>query len=354
MRRRLGIGVGGIAIVFAITTAAVAVDAPAFVDGRWEGILVYKGHASYTAAEASGGVVAGSFTLDSSSGSVSAGAFAVAGTGEGAAEGGGFAQLVIAWEGTVIGPAAAPILDPTGGRVTGTAGAEGIIVPVDFALAASEIVPITLEIHSASCNFANGDWTQEAAALVASAGGTLTVITGWWTATRVGESSTPPSTQQAIAELIEAADLFEAGMAEGHIPTSEEFGELLAAAEQLADSVTRAADCGLPAGAFTTFVTSVMIKILETMAANPDVFDALAWQSAVLTGVRAGAIGSGSTNPNAAQLESEILQIAADLLNDAVSSGDTGAMMQVAVIALTLGDTSLADAAEKAYQDATT
>jgi hypothetical protein len=337
-------------LLVGISPTALSGPPPGFTDGAWEGDMIYSGEATWTAVEATAGV-AGVFDLTVAGGLVTDGSFTVTGVGSSQlTDASGFAHLTISFSGSMVGTASAPALHPTGGSMSGVAGVEGLEVPIDIPLSGA-LVDIPMEILLATCEIVSGDWTQQVEEAVGSSGGTLNVLEGLWVATRTGDASDADNEElhAAIAQLMYDADQFNANLSEGGAVSGWELHSLLSRAEAIGSSIERNTACGIASPGFSTVITSIVAGILQTMIDNADLFGPEEWHGAVLAGVRAGAIGSGASDPKAGLLESEILAIAAADLAIAIAEGDAGGILAIFYIADMLEDASLAAEAKAAY-----
>lgn len=348
---RLVPAVAGMLLFVSTVPSALSGPPPGFTDGLWQGNMIYSGEATWTAVEATAGA-AGTFDLTVAGGLVTDGSFSVIGVGSSElTDASGFADLSISVVGSVVGTASAPALHPTDGAISGVAGAEGFVVPVEIPLSdLGPLVDVPLEIILATCEIVSGDWTQQVEGAVGASGGTLNVLEGLWVATRTGDTSDADSEElhAAITQLMYDADQFNATLGAGGTVSGWELHSLLSRAEAIGSSIERNTACGIASPGFATVITSIVAGILQTMIDNPDLFGPEEWHGAVLAGVRAGAIGSGASDPNAGLLEQEILAIAAADLVIAIEAADAGDILAIFFIADMLGDASLAAEAKAA------
>jgi hypothetical protein len=340
-------------LLVAASPSALSGPPPGFTDGAWKGDMIYTATASWTFADASG-VAAGTFGMTVAGGLVSDGTFRVAAVGSSLlTESSGYARLTISFSGPVVGTASAPSLHPTDGWVSGVAGAGAFEVPIEMPLREffGPLVDIPLEIWMATCEIVSGSWTQHVEQAVGASGGTLNVLEGVWAATRTGDSSDAANEElhAAIAQLMYDADQFNATLSAGGAVSGWELHSLLSRAEEISSSIERNTACGIASPGFSTVITSIVAGILQTMIDSPHLFGPNEWHGAVLAGVRAGAIGSGASDPKAGLLEQEILAIAAAYLAIAIAEGDAGGILAIFYIADMLGDASLAAQAKAAY-----
>jgi hypothetical protein len=338
-------------LLVAVSPTALSGPPPGFTDGEWQGDMIYSGEATWTSVEATAGA-AGSFDMTVAGGLITDGSFSVNGVGSSQlTDASGFADLSIYVAGSVVGTASAPALHPTDGAISGVAGAEGFVVPIEIPLSdLGPLVDVPLEIILATCEIVSGDWTQQVEGAVGASGGTLNVLEGLWVATRTGDSSDADNEElhAAITQLMYDADQFNATLGADGVVSGWELHSLLSRAEAIGSSIERNTACGIASPGFSTVITSIVASILQTMIDNPDLFGPEEWHGAVLAGVRAGAIGSGASDPKAGLLEQEILAIAEAYLPIAIEATDAGGILAIFFIADMLGDASLAAEAKAA------
>ncbi len=343
-----------LALSASTSTSGAAADPAGFTDGRWSGTVVWVTSVQFPEAFASNSA-GGTFDV-TFSGGIPDGSFdwladASGDTADASAD------LVLSVTGSVDGNAELPLLLAADATVSGTVTADAFPdpIPVDFALDTAGIPPFPLDVRHAGCTFVSGDLDAEIGQLsgqVGTAGGSLDVARASWSAVRTGSAgATTPEQRAVLDELV--SDGIEIGLEidDGSFDPAE-LEALVERAGTFASSIERNSDCGIgDASHFSTAVAGVVADLLLKMIANADKLSADDFARAIAAGVAAGVLGS---NGGAAgdQVASQLLDILASKLTDAIGAGDQAAMLSIADAAGTLGDTDLATEALGAWKAA--
>lgn len=322
---------------------------PGFSDGHWQGTVRWQATLSGSSVEAEG-LANGSFEVQWTAGEPT-GVLVATGTGSSSVDGGG-AMLTFDLSASFSGTANTPILVGDHLSVSGIASAEGLTIPVDFTLGPGELGTIPLDVRAASCTTVSGDFQSHIAAIsdqVASVG-VLSAPVAFWTAVRTGDGTALSDEQlETMNELLAEADIVEQGIAAGSFDGAKLL-ELLTRAEQFSYSLTRGAECGRPAGAFSHVLSGMVARILDAMIATSGQFDAEDWHVAVLAAVASGVIGPGSGAKGAGYV-AQLVPILQALLDLAYQEKDIASLYRIDAMSLMLGDDEFRDDAHAKFKE---
>ncbi|MEO1056906.1 MAG: hypothetical protein AAFY28_08340, partial [Actinomycetota bacterium] len=218
MRRRIS----AMAVVFTVCASMVAAaqgdpTAPGFSDGRWLGTVHYRASLTGDNVQASTQLSSGTFEVVWSGGAPS-GTLSASGTGTvRLTEPAGQGQLTLDYLGSFGGLPDAPLVEGQSLAASGSVTVDGLTVPVSFTLGPGEIGTAPLDIVAASCTLVSGNFESAIADANAALAGTATVTpqVAFWSASRAPESDLTADQQAELADMLAAADAFDAAVATG-------------------------------------------------------------------------------------------------------------------------------------------
>lgn len=324
---------------------------PGFSDGHWQGTVRWQATLTGSGLVAEG-LADGSFEVQWSAGQPS-GVVIGSGSGSSTVDDIGGATLVYDFSASFAGAPDAPSLVGEHFSVSGIATVEGLgAVPVDFTFGRGELGTVPLDVRAASCTTVSGDFQSHIAAIsdqVASVG-VLSAPVAFWTAVRTGDGTALSDEQlETMNELLAEADIVEQGIAAGSFDGAKLL-ELLTRAEQFSYSLTRGAECGRPAGAFSHVLSGMVARILDAMIATSGQFDAEDWHVAVLAAVASGVIGPGSGAKGAGYV-AQLVPILQALLDLAYQEKDIASLYRIDAMSLMLGDDEFRDDAHAKFKE---
>ncbi len=315
-----------------------------FVDGTWQGAMVWEASATFTDAIGSG---KGSGQFNATfAGGIPTGDFSFSAPNALGVTPEATAKVDIDVAGGFSGTATDPVLAPVSGSIVGSVDVDGFgSVPVAIPLGAADLAVVPLDITIAGCVISSGTFTTQiaaSAAVVASAGGTLTVHRAFWSALRVSQQGAASADQlaaldQLVADGVQMSMAIDAGT---YDPSA--LRALLRRAEEFAEGIPRNASCGIATpGHFSTAIAGVVTELLVKMVAHEDLFDVQQFWSAILAGVQAGALGS-SAGPAGQQLQTDLKNVLGSKFTAAAAAGNKQDLITLHLAATTLGDQELA------------
>lgn len=326
-----------------VAASASAAAPPGFVDGQWEGTMVWEASVKFPDAAGSG-VSSGSFSVQFSGG-IPTGEFTYTADGSGETPD-ARAEIVLTGSGAFGGTASEPVLLPQSGQVTGTVDVFGVdTFPVEVTFGAGDFTDLPLDITTAGCSFATGLFTTQIARLdetIGGIGGSFIVPRAHWSANRVGEGGATSADQMAtLNQLVADGVAISLAIDDGTYDAAA-LRQLLRRAEEYAAGISRNASCGIDSpGHFTTAVAGVVTEILTKMVANEELFDAQQFWSAVLAGVESGAVGSNA-GPAGEALTLDLRNALWSKFSAAVAGANAVDLYAIHYAALSLGDEELA------------
>ncbi len=347
MRHQLSARLLACLLVAASALVATSVDAQGpdgFVDGTWQGVLVWEATATFSEAVGTG-EASGGFTVTYTGGSPE-GAFSFVAPNATGETADATAILDFIADGTVTGTATEPVLTPASGLVAGNVHVKDYgIVPVEFALGPGDLSAMPLDITAAGCTATSGNFSTaiaNTAAAVGSAGGTLVVQRAFWSAIRVGGDGAASSDQiAALNELVTDAMAMAVAIETGAYDASE-LRALLRRAAEFDTSIPRNASCGIATpGHASSVIAGVITALLARMVDYSDLFDVQQFFSAIVAAVQSGALGSNA-GPAGQALAIDLQNMLGSKLVDAVADGNKQDLLTIHVAAMALGDDALA------------
>ncbi len=309
MSRRSGRATVAVAvtIVIVITTVLAGSAAPAanraFPEGSWTGDLVFV--ASGYGESAAGN---GTFEVDSNGDSLHGTIAWLAVTSAGTAR----------VEANISGPASDPMI--TDGFVTVASGT----FPMD--------IPAPMPIRWATC--------EQVAGYGIGVNGVN--VDADWIAWRTDSVTDLPEFRTEVDALIEDLQNLELLIASGEVPETEMLINLAGRAVALASSVSRSDACSAFSAEHSAVGAAIVARVLRAALDDPSFpLDVLA--DLATAALETGAIGSGSGDPSAAELEVDLINELQRRIDEAVGAGDHEALIELGALTQALGYRSLED-----------
>lgn len=239
--------------------------------------------------------------------------------------------------------------------LTGTAhvtvGSTSLNVPIDTSGPIGGSGDAKLVVEGGDCNEAWGDWTLDVTASSAAAGNDTTGR-GYWYAYRILSLTTPEAmrfAQDVATFQTDVQHFSDAAVASATFDVGQ-LGSLLERADALAAEIPALAACsGLPPGGFYTSIMAGLVRelIASTVAEGTKVpTDALLFLAAA--GYRTGAIGAGTDDSTAPDLELKLEAELGSRLDAAIAAHDVDTIIEIATEAALFGWTDLASRAASA------
>ncbi len=301
-RIRRGILAVGVAVSLLATSGAFAAGR-AFPEGRWAGDLIF-------AASGYGDTAVGN------------GIFEV--TSDGAALDGTIAWTAVTDRGGASvqaflrGPATDPVI------VDGTISTSAGTFPMD--------IPAPMPIAWATC--------EQVAGYGIGVNGVT--VDADWLAWRSDSVTDLPEFRDEVDALVEDLQELELLLASGGTPDPTDLANLASRAVDLAASVSRSDACSPFSTEHSAIGASIIARILAAAIADPNFpLDLLA--DLATAALETGAIGSGAGDPSAADLEADLIAELQRRIDEAIASGDYGALFDLGAVTQALGYRSLED-----------
>jgi hypothetical protein len=315
-----------------------------FPDGGYTGTIVYTGEISMPGVFAFGGIN-GPLLLEVNGGSVVDGSFQLAGSAASTVTGGG-ANGTIDVSGIIDGNAVQPVMRGQSASFSGTASAEGFVIPFSISFGAGDMQPAPMAIESATCSQVVGDFTQQFEAAL-SAQGFATNLYGRFVAIRQGDAD--PGAEALLSDLVTAADELVKAAATGNVDAAALI-EVVERAEDFSVGLKKNADCGIVGnpGAFNTALTGLIRDLLETVITNPDAFTTGDLVLLLSIGVRVGAVGQGAVDQATSdKITGNFKDIFSDRIDAAIAAGDEAELKLLVLAASMFGWNDLVNKATK-------
>jgi hypothetical protein len=242
----------------------------------------------------------------------------------------------------IFGSSDAPQFQATGGSLDFTATAMGFSTEVSIPIDASESIPVTVKIVSATCSQVGGHFDDFMNQYLASVGGSLQDLTTLFAAVRIADldPAKAPTYQDELNDLVgQAVDFLEDAKKNSAIDQNA-FQSILSRAEELAVSLRKNNDCGFTKEwSFALPIASLVAQLVEFAHQNPGQFSNFDLYLLTEAAVRTGALGAGAVNPD---LDTEVNAKLSALIGqrlDALDSagGDCTDLQPLFVAAFTLG-----------------
>ena len=349
----LGMGAGACGLVVTAAAPALAQDTPIaspfLNDGNWFGSLEATG--PFDINEFHGDVnYAGTFEFTVSAGSVVGGTWEIGGNG--VASHPRVTGTVTYWaSGTMGGSADLPQMLPGGLVASYDLMVNGVPLSGTVEFGAAEVLPFSIPLLSASCDFAAGDWNVPANMVYQSAGGTSS-ITGFWFASRLGSPPgggvDPNFFNPYVTRLMGQADnLMAAAMFSGEIDF-DTLNQLISDAEFFNQRMILNAQCGgRNLRGWVSPIGPMMVNLLGWAFTNPDRLDNADLLRLIIAGVRTNALGSRA--PDNERTRALLTMVAMELSRRAEREAGTCMQeSQVYAAATVLGDPVVVNAVRSA------
>ncbi len=243
-------------------------DLVSLPDGEWIGRLVYDGRISFPSDVYATGTAAGAFMMTIEGGAITRGSATFSGSSNASTDT-GTADAAFFGTGTMRGDALNPVLQITVLNFSGTAEAQGVLVPFDLTFEEAEITPVQLLPLAITCEMASGEFTQSLLDVVTAAGGTAGLY-GYWIATRSpgGDDSAVEAAARSGLDLLELRDQITDGVDPGPVHVSRltlDVMDQLAAAE--ANEFCRELYPGAAEG-FAVSTVAIVRQVIDAALAN--------------------------------------------------------------------------------------